>query len=131
MGRGLSKQAWHIVPRIRDLDAALRARPADAARVAEAHPELAFAALAGAPCAYPKRVAEGYAERRALLDGPLQGMALDMWRARWLRRDVADDDVLDALVLLTVAARMATGEARSLPPQPPCDACGLPMRMVV
>src|SRR4029453_443038 len=43
-GVGLSKQAWHLVPRIKELDALLD--PTRQGRIFECHPEAAFAALA-------------------------------------------------------------------------------------
>ena len=64
-GVGLSRQAWNLVPKIREVEAAARAVGAD--RLAEVHPELAFAAMAGAPLPHPKRSPAGRAERRAAL----------------------------------------------------------------
>ena len=58
-GRGLSKQAWFLVPKIRELDGVVRDLPAGA--LLEVHPELAFAALGGGPMADPKRTAAGRA----------------------------------------------------------------------
>ena len=43
--------------------------------------------------------------------------------------EVAVDDVVDA-VALAYTARPGAGALRSLPPEPPTDATGLPMRMV-
>jgi predicted RNase H-like nuclease len=50
---GLSVQAYHLIPRIRELDALLT--PDLQARVWESHPELSFRAMTGAPIASPKR----------------------------------------------------------------------------
>ncbi|MCA1953034.1 MAG: DUF429 domain-containing protein, partial [Hyphomicrobiales bacterium] len=65
--RKVSKQGFNLFPRIREVDAALRADPGLAARAVETHPEVVFRALAGAPLAHPKKTAAGLAERRALL----------------------------------------------------------------
>jgi predicted RNase H-like nuclease len=43
---------------------------------------------------------------------------------------VARDDIIDALAALWTAERIARGEARMLPPQPPVDEMGLRMEMV-
>lgn len=45
-GRGISLQAWHLVPKIREVDAFLRADPSWVGRIREAHPELLFRSLA-------------------------------------------------------------------------------------
>ncbi|MEM9305289.1 MAG: DUF429 domain-containing protein, partial [Pseudomonadota bacterium] len=42
-GRKLSRQSWAIVPKIRELDELLLARPALRASLREAHPEVCFA----------------------------------------------------------------------------------------
>ena len=55
--RKISKQLFMIVPKIREVDACLRAEPAAAPRVFEVHPELAFWRLNGARAlAEPKKV---------------------------------------------------------------------------
>ena len=64
-GRGLPKQAWYLVPKIIEVRAAARQVGRD--RLVEIHPELAFASLAGAPMAAPKRTAEGRRDRIAAL----------------------------------------------------------------
>ncbi|MGF1543928.1 MAG: DUF429 domain-containing protein [Parvularculaceae bacterium] len=107
-GGGLSRQAWNIVPKIREVDAVMT--PGLQSAIGEAHPEAAFARLRGAPCEQPKRTAGGAAERRAALGvaGLDAGRILRALRERFPRKaDVADDDVLDACVLsLTAAARL-------------------------
>ena len=96
---GLSLQAWHLIPKVREVDDLLT--PALQAIVVEAHPELAFAVLAGAPMAFPKRTPEGRAERLAAL-GQVAPAVPAGARA---------DDVLDALVLHRTALRWQAGEA--------------------
>jgi predicted RNase H-like nuclease len=124
-GRGLSKQAWNILPRIRDLDRVLL--PADQDRVFEAHPELAFARLNGGTPPPPKRLAEGRARRLWLLRragvkglGPL---------LRDLPRGVAADDLLDAAALTLTAERILAGRGVRLGGTPPRDARGLRMEI--
>lgn len=112
LGGGLSKQAWMIVPKIRDIDAVIT--PADQDYVGEGHPELAFWRLnGGAPCRRPKREKEGAEERRALLDraGIADAAAhFDALRKRY-GRGVALDDVYDACVLALTAEARLNGEA--------------------
>jgi predicted RNase H-like nuclease len=110
--RGLSLQAWHLVPKVREVDAVWTAR------VVEVHPELVLAVLGGAPMARPKRTAEGRAERLAVLGlssvSRLPG--------------AAPDDVIDALACLHGALRVAAGTALVLG-DASLDARGRPMRI--
>lgn len=107
-GRGLSKQAWMITPKIREIDAVIT--PHDQARLGEGHPEVAFARLnGGKPCAHPKRKADGAAERRRLLTGA--GLADPEALFARVRKEhgagVARDDVFDACALaLSANARL-------------------------
>jgi predicted RNase H-like nuclease len=124
-GRGLSKQAWNLMPRLRDLDETLH--PTDQDRVFEAHPELAFARLNGGVPPPPKRLAEGIARRIALLRrAGVKGLA----RALAAKpRGVAADDLLDAAVLTFTAERIVKGEGVRLIGTPERDARGLRMEI--
>lgn len=106
-GRGLSRQAFNLLAKIAELDALIRPELQD--RVVEAHPEMAFARMAGGPCVHAKRTAEGRAERLALLGraglGDLAGLRLP---------GAAPDDVLDAAALTLTAARVRDGVADRL-----------------
>ncbi len=97
-GVGLSKQSWNLVPRIAQLDAAMR--PDLQTRVRETHPEMAFAVLAGAPMDDSKHTAAGRAARLDAL-----GVAPPS-----TPRGAAPDDVLDAIALARSAARFACGD---------------------
>jgi predicted RNase H-like nuclease len=103
-GRGLSTQSWNLVPKIREVDQCLTPELQD--RIREAHPELVFVGLAGAPCAWPKRSAEGRAARVAILER--------WWSGPWNLRGAAVDDVIDAVALTVTARRIATGDASAL-----------------
>jgi predicted RNase H-like nuclease len=77
----------------------------------------------------PKKTAGGQAERVALLGtwcGAAAARALD----ERPKLGCQADDIVDALVLLWTAERIARGEAVTLPACPPRDACGLRMEMV-
>src|SRR3989442_6753723 len=72
-------------------------------RVREAHPEVSFALLNGAPLLFAKKSADGEAERRGLLNpifGEIRGVP-----------GAARDDVLDAYALLWSARRARRGNA--------------------
>jgi predicted RNase H-like nuclease len=112
---------YNLLPRIAELDAVMT--PGHQARVVEAHPELAFARLAGSPMAHPKRTAQGRRERQDAL-------------ARVLAvapptppSGAATDDVLDAVALALVARALDEGVAQHLG-DAACDARGLRMEIV-
>ena len=129
-GIGMSKEAFNIVPKIREVDALMDAGLQDT--LVEAHPELAFASLAGHPMRHSKRVPAGRRERLSLLRRVLGKACIDPVHARvahGLSR-VSLDDVLDACVLAVVADRRRRGLARRLPEgEPPRDAKGLRMEI--
>lgn len=122
-GRALPLQTWHLLPRIREWDALVT--PALRDRVAEVHPELSFAVLTGAPLT-AKATPAGRAARTAALDGWCAGLPEAM-RAR----PAPVEDCLDAVACAWSAARWAAGTAETVPADPPLDADGRPMRVVV
>lgn len=127
-GRGVSVQAFGIYPKVADVDRCLT--PALQDRVVEVHPEVCFWALAGRPMAFPKRTAEGFAERRALLAAEF-GVAIPERRETARAAPPAGpDDLLDAIVAAWSAWRDALGIAGRLPAVPEVDGRGLRMEMV-
>jgi predicted RNase H-like nuclease len=129
-GAGMSKEAFNILPKIREVDALMDAALQDT--VVEAHPELAFLGFAGRPMRHSKRTVEGRRERMTLLRRVLGKVCVDPVRERaehGLSR-VGLDDVLDACALAVVADRRRRGLARCLPAcEPPRDAKGLRMEI--
>lgn len=131
-GRGLSLQAWHIVPKIRAVDTLLRDRPALRGLLREAHPELCFRALNGGEVMqHNKKQPAGQRERLAVLVRwlPSAPALFEEACARYPRRDLARDDILDALAC-AVSARAGSGRYRTLPADPPRDGQGLAMEIV-
>ncbi len=130
-GRGLSKQAFAISDGIAAVDELLRNVPEARAAFVESHPEVCFRALAGEPLEHSKKKAGGYAERMRTLAAfdPDAAPVVQAAAEAAGGADVAVDDVLDAVVL-AYTARPGPGELYSLPPDPPTDPKGLPMRIV-
>ena len=132
-GHGVSLQAFGILPKIREVDAAIT--PAHQGIIYEAHPELAFMRLAGAPMQHNKKTAAGRAERVGALHRASQpryaALSLALQRAlrAYPRRQVAHDDLLDACVLLQTSYRLAAAQAQCLPETPALDARGLRMEI--
>ncbi|PVE24481.1 DUF429 domain-containing protein [Microvirga sp. KLBC 81] len=129
--RKVSRQGFGIFPKIREIDALLRARTDLVDKVFEVHPELAFWALNGRLALdQPKKVKgapyePGMRLRRALLAG--SGLLPEALIASPAPRGAAADDLLDALAGLTVALDLATGGGQPFPDPPGRDAHGLPV----
>ena len=69
LSMGLSKQAFGICRKIREVDQALVERPSLVEQILEIHPEVCFWALnGGEPMHYRKSRSEGYGERMAVLE---------------------------------------------------------------
>ena len=127
-GRRMSKQAFFIMPRIVELDTAVRADTALGSRLYEIHPELSFAALnGGTPMKHAKRNGTGFDCRYALLTGVFDKRSIEAALNLYPRQLVARDDVLDAFAVLWSASRIANGDAVRLPEEPRYDAGGIDM----
>ena len=103
-GNGLSAQTWGLRGKILEADAHRRASPAT---LYEVHPELAFAAMAGAPLAASKHTAAGLILRRELL--ARVGITLP---AKVI--GAPENDLLDAAAVAWSARRIAVGDAVTL-----------------
>ncbi len=130
--RRVSKQAFHLFPKIREIDAMMT--PALQDRVMEVHPELAFWALNGERALeLPKKVKSrahgpGLELRRGLLAAA--GYDRDFLESKPFRSSAAGpDDLLDAAVCSWTAVRLARGAARCFPAEPLRDARGLRMEI--
>ena len=130
-GKGVTKQSYAIVPKIREVDELLRNCPKARGMVREIHPEVCFAALAGHPMQHSKRKKAGRDERCAVLLEHWPGLdqLIDNVLERELRKRVALDDVLDAAAAALTACQDEM-LLRTLPPKPIKDVHGLPMEMV-
>jgi predicted RNase H-like nuclease len=112
-GKGLTQQSWRLAPKTREIAALCHRFP-----LYEVHPEVSFRALHGEPLPWAKTTWNGLALRRRLLAdagvmipdlvGAAGGLA-------------GPDDVLDAAVAAWSAARIAAGDAESLPAVPEQD----------
>jgi predicted RNase H-like nuclease len=129
-GKRMSRQAWEIIDKVRDVDRELRSRPELRDRVREVHPEVSFAAWAGGAMLPPKKSRNGRAERRKLIASYFGPDAYDQVRDRFLVKHVAHDDIADAFAVLWTAERVARAAARTLPAAPPRDSHGLRMEIV-
>jgi predicted RNase H-like nuclease len=130
-GKGISKQAWNIGPKIRQVDRWLRVDLTSRERVREVHPEVCFQALnSGQTMAAGKRKPAGERQRLELLTGlfPETPLLFEQALRSQRRRLLARDDILDALVN-ALSGWLSRGRLGSLPAAPHADALGLPMEI--
>jgi predicted RNase H-like nuclease len=119
-GKGFSIQAWGLRRKIAEADGYRRraaapspvqpagqAESSTAVQLYEVHPELSFAAMAGAPLGDSKHTRPGLTTRRALLAD--EGINLPPRVA-----GAAEDDLLDAAAVAWSARRIAAGQATVL-----------------
>ncbi|MCT8973555.1 DUF429 domain-containing protein [Microbaculum marinisediminis] len=130
--RRVSKQAFHLFAKIREIDLLLRERPQQRDRVFETHPEVCFLHMnGGKPASWPKKIKsrvnpEGLEERRGLLRAA--GFPTDFLdTGRRPPKPAAADDFLDACATAWTARRILDGQAACYPDVPPRDAFGLEM----
>jgi predicted RNase H-like nuclease len=129
-GKKISKQAYGILAKIREVDAFLDVNESARQCVAEVHPEVSFAAWnGGRPMEHGKKKSAGKAERRALIETTWRG-DVDRLREYLRGQDYQLDDLHDAFAALWSARRWVMGEADVLGDPQALDAKGLPMRMV-
>ncbi|MCX4186481.1 DUF429 domain-containing protein [Methylophaga sp. OBS4] len=129
-GAGISLPAWHILPRIGEVDSCMT--PRLQRRIMESHPELAFMSLAGSPMSHSKKSREGLVERMGWLRQHFGRHEPDVQalRKHFGRQRLAEDDILDACVLALVARRIRLGLGARLPGQNvPVDSKGLRMEI--
>lgn len=124
-GRGLSIQAFHLLPKVREVRAMLtpedlsaKARP----QAAEVHPETSFAVLAGQPMSVSKRQPGGQVERMAALVPEFSNLV----EVPTSPPGATTDDLLDAAAAAWTARRMAESTAMILGAEE-LDATGYPM----
>lgn len=131
-GKSLSIQTLSIIPKIAEVDALLPRETAPFIR--EIHPEICFWALGGKkPMQHGKDTQDGRSERIKVLQGVecrAQNIFDDACKKFPKRKDVAMDDILDALVAAVTAREGSRSELHTLPENPPRDEKCLPMEMV-
>ena len=133
-GKGVSKQAFYLLPKIREAETLLRSSGSHSLDWLETHPELCFSGLnGGVPMEENKKTDDGYRERRRVLarhisaptmERLVQGLMTAVSRSRCAR-----DDMMDALVCGVVASLDATHRDCLPQGKQEFDEVGLPMRI--
>lgn len=106
IGKKLSKQAWYLCPKIKELDELLAKEPSLSNSIYESHPELVFRLMSGIQLP-KKKLTEGLEARLALLERagiPATRLVSDLMN-RYPRSVCFADDAVDALALLLLAHR--------------------------
>ena len=133
-GKGVSKQAFYLLPKIRETEALLRSSDSDNFDWLETHPELCFSSFNGAvPMEHTKKTDTGFGERRWVLSRHIQTKTVDRLIRNLMasvpRGQCARDDMMDALVCGVVARLDATSRDCLPPGEQEFDEVGLPMRI--
>jgi predicted RNase H-like nuclease/GrpB-like predicted nucleotidyltransferase (UPF0157 family) len=111
LGKGISQQAFRLIPKILQVDRYVRSEIPVV--VVEAHPEVSFAEIDPLSVVPSKLTTPGAAARRSAL------RSVGLEPPTYVRgQGYAADDLLDACVVAWTAARYADGTAYSLPDPP-------------
>jgi predicted RNase H-like nuclease len=129
--RKVSIQAFHLFPKVREIDELVRTDSGLTMIIHECHPEGAFMVMNGRePLDQPKKMKSSVYEPGMRLRKRLL-MEVAGYTEEFLDRKpskgVGVDDFLDACACAWVAEKMAKGEARSFPDKPERDSFGIPM----
>ena len=133
-GKGVSKQAFYLLPKIRETEALLRSSCSDDLDWRETHPELCFSSFNGAmPMGDNKKTNAGFRERKTVLTRHIPARTIDRLlrdlMASVPRAQCTRDDMVDALVCGVVARLDPAGRGCLPLGGQEFDEVGLPMRI--
>jgi predicted RNase H-like nuclease len=129
-GKKMSRQAWAIVRKVKEVDEMLWKYSELNARVREVHPEVSFYFLnRERSLQYSKKSKVGREERRNLLE-PRFGQLMQAALTERGKLHCAEDDILDALVALWTAERIVQRISVTIPSRPQSDILGLRMEII-
>ena len=136
-GKSISEQTRWIMDKIAQVDRVMTTQSDNASlRIREIHPELCFWGLNKKTAMKNKKKPVKGSDERLQVLGTAECRTQKIYDKaclHWRRKEVARDDILDALVA-AVTAKLGCQdndyELRTLPDDPPKDCKGLPMEMV-
>lgn len=115
-GKSMSLQSWYLFPKIKDVQTMIHHEDM---QIYEIHPELSFRAMNNEQVILEsKKTQEGFALRNALLSMHFKNFIFEDVRNQHARKDVMDNDILDALAVLWSAKRIQSNQASYLPQAP-------------
>jgi predicted RNase H-like nuclease len=131
-GKSISKQAWNIVPKIRDVDSFLIKNEVFREKIKEVAPEICFQAIRGYPIKYSKKSLDGFFKRKEVLKNicPFTEEIVETGLSKYRRKEVAKDDILDALAAAITAKMGYKYGFEYVPCEPEIDSKGLKIQMV-
>lgn len=125
---GVNRQTFSLFPGVKDIDDEIEAFKQD--RIREVHPEISFWALNDRePMQHKKRKLAGRKERMKLLAPIFLGLEKIIAEVR-KPKEVAPDDILDALAAAWTAGQVVLGRDETLPENPEFDSKGLRMEIL-
>ena len=115
-GKSMSLQSWYLFPKIKDVQTIIH----DAhINLYEIHPELSFRAMNHEEVILEsKKSKEGFEIRNDLLRRHFESFDFESIRNLYPRKDVMDNDILDAMAVLWSTKRIQANEASFLPKIP-------------
>jgi predicted RNase H-like nuclease len=135
-GSRIFRATWNIMGKISEVENFLLRTPKARNSVREVHPEICFWALNNhKPTKYSKtkkgEKGKGFEERVGILESvfPNTNDIINEGLFKYKRKDVAPDDILDALAA-AITGLLGSTRLKTLPENPGRDAHGLPMEMV-
>ena len=138
-GKGLNKQSFNLLPKMREVDEVMVMTPGLQSRVHESHPELAFMKMANKPMSVKKSKPVGRDERLAALEAAGAGSSIVLFqhpvkafegdRHQFRRKKLGLDDLIDAYAMCWVGLQIAGRSALRVSDSPPTDSKGLRMEM--
>ena len=132
IGKGITLQTFGIMPKILEVDELIVSSANAQYFMREIHPEVCFWGLNnGTAMTHSKKTMDGFCERMELIKTilPEAGEMVEQALDRHRRKDVARDDIADALVAL-ITAMAPADKLQTLPEVPETDSRGIPMEMV-
>ena len=125
---GVNKQTFSLFPGVKDVDDEIEPFKQD--RIREVHPEISFWALNDKkPMQHSKKKRPGRKERMKLLSPIFSDLEKVVAETR-KPKEIAPDDILDALVAAWTAVQTVIGKAQTLPQNPEFDSKGLRMEIL-
>lgn len=126
----VSLQAWNIAEKIKEVDQLLQQDEKLQEKVYESHPELLFKILNGQePIQQKKQTGKGLKHRLKLMK-QVQDRSESIYREikeEYRRKEIAEDDIVDAMVLSHFAHLSCNQPIQQLPENPSRDSQGLLM----
>lgn len=128
-GKRISKQAFGLYPKLREVDRFVCSRVEARPSMLEVHPEVSFALWRGSPMPHGKKTAQGRNCRTALSESLWPGLIAQL-RGELAHGGYGMDDLLDAIAALWSTIRYSNRTHKSLPEQPEHDELNLRMQIV-